>query len=163
VSAVYALYPNADAAQRAVNSLHAAGVPDERITVISSEPFEEHAFAQRDKATWMGWIAVAGAFVGLVTGVWLTAMTELSWPLPTGNMPIVSWWPNLIVVFELTMLGGIFSAVVTVVVTARLMRRRPPFYDPEVSNGRILVGVEDPADGATVERALAAGGEVRRL
>ena len=56
MSAVYALYPTADAAQRAVNNLHAAGVPDEQITIVSAEPFEEHAFAHRDKATSMGWI-----------------------------------------------------------------------------------------------------------
>ena len=162
MSAVYALYPTADAAQRAVNNLHAAGVPDEQLTIVSSEPFEEHAFADRDKATWMGWIALAGAVVGLAVATWLTRMTELAWPLPTGNMPIVAWWPNLIVMFEMTMLGGILAAVITLLVTARLVRRRPAFYDPAVSDGRILVGVAAAGDQAAVERALS-GGEVRRL
>jgi molybdopterin-containing oxidoreductase family membrane subunit len=162
VSSVYALYPTADAAQRAVNNLHAAGVPDEQITIVSSEPFEEHAFANRDKATWMGWIALAGAVVGLVTATWLTSMTELAWPLRTGNMPIVAWWPNLIVMFELTMLGGILAAVITLLVTAQLVRRRPAFYDPAVSDGQILVGVAAAGDLAAVERALA-GGAIRRL
>jgi hypothetical protein len=162
MSAVYALYPTPDAAQRAVNSLRAAGVADEQITVISSEPFEEHEFAHRDHATLMGWIALGGAIVGLLFATWLTRMTELAWPLQTGNMPIVAWWPNLIVMFELTMLGGILAAVITLLVTAALVRRRPAFYDPAVSDGKILVGVQDPADGAAVERALS-GGEVRRL
>jgi hypothetical protein len=162
MSSVYALYPTADAAQRAVNNLRAAGVPDEQITIVSSEPFEEHEFANRDKATWMGWIALAGAIVGLITATWLTRMTELAWPLRTGNMPIVAWWPNLIVMFELTMLGGILAAVITLLVTARLVRRRPAFYDPQVSDGRILVGVAAAADPATIERALA-GGDLRRM
>ena len=162
MSSVYALYPTPDAAQRAVNNLHAAGVPDEQITIVSSEPFEEHAFADRDKATWMGWIALAGAVVGLAVATWLTRMTELAWPLPTGNMPIVAWWPNLIVMFEMTMLGGILAAVITLLVTARLVRRRPAFYDPAVSDGRILVGVAAAGDQAAVDRALS-GGEVRRL
>jgi hypothetical protein len=162
VSSVYALYPTADAAQRAVNNLHAAGVPDEQITIVSSEPFEEHGFADRDKATSMGWIALAGAVVGLAGATWLTRMTELAWPLPTGNMPIVAWWPNLIVMFEMTMLGGILAAVITLLVTAQLVRRRPAFYDPAVSDGQILVGVAAAADEAVVERALA-GGDVRRL
>src|SRR5262245_62909150 len=109
----------------------------------------------------MFWIAAAGGILGLAFSTWLTRLTELAWPLNTGNMPIVAWWPNLIVMFELTMLGGILAAVVTLLVTARLVRRRPALYDPAVSDGRILVGVEDPRDGAAVERALA-GGEVKR-
>ena len=37
----------------------------------------------------------------------------------TGNMPIVAWWPNLIVMFELTMLGAILATVITLFVSAR--------------------------------------------
>jgi hypothetical protein len=162
VSAIYGLYPTPDAAQRAVNNLRATGVADTQITIISSEPFEEHEFAHRDHATVMGWIALCGAILGLLFATWLTRMTELAWPLQTGNMPIVAWWPNLIIMFELTMLGGISAAVVTLLVTATLVRRRPVFYDPAVSDGQILVGVEAPTDSAAVERALS-GGEVRRL
>ena len=162
MSSVYALYRTPDAAQRAVDNLHAAGVRDEQITIVSAEPFEEHEFADRDKATWMGWIALGGAVVGLVSATWLTRMTELAWPLPTGNMPIVAWWPNMIVMFEVTMLGGILAAVITLLVTAQLVRRRPAFYDPAVSDGHILVGVAAPGDAAAVERALGVA-DIRRL
>ena len=162
MSAVYALYSTPDAAQRAVNGLRAAGIGDDRITILSSEPIEEHEFAHRDKATWMGWIAAAGGVTGLAFAAWLTRMTELAWPLPTGNMPIVTWWPNLIIMFEMTMLFAILAAVITLLVTARLPGRRPALYDPDVMNGKILVGVENPRDAALVERALGAG-EIRRL
>ena len=161
MSAVYGLYTTPDAAQRAVNSLHAAGVGDERITIISGEPFEEHEFAHRDHATWMWYIAAAGGFAGLAFSAWLTRMTEVAWPLPTGNMPIVAWWPNLIVIFELTMLGGILSAVITLLVAAKLPGKRPALYDPAVMDGKILVGV-DGGDAAAMERALA-GGQIRRV
>ena len=163
MSAVYGLFPTPEAAQRAVNGLRAAGIGDARITVMSSEPFEEHEFARRDRATWMGWIALGGAVAGLGFATWLTRMTELAWPLPTGNMPIVAWWPNLIVMFELTMLGGILAAVATLLVTASLPRRRPVFYDASIADGRILVGVENPTDPIVVERALSAPGvDIRR-
>ena len=162
MSNVYALYSSPEAAQRAVDNLHAAGLGDDRITIVTGEPYEEYAFAHRDKETWMWHIAAAGGFVGLALGTWLTRMTELAWPLPTGNMPIVTWWPNLIVMFELTMLGGILAAVVTLLVTAKLPSRRTGVYDPAVMDGKILVGVDQPSDAAAVERALA-GGEVRRL
>ena len=158
MSAVYALYSDPDAAQRAVNSLQAAGIAEADITVMSGEPFEEQPFAHRDKATWLWYIACAGGFAGLSFATWLTRMTELAWPLQTGNVPIVAWWPNLIVIFELTMLGAILATVITLFITAKLPSRTPKFYDPEVTNGRILVGVEKPTRPDEVERALAAAG-----
>ena len=42
--AVYALYDDGSAAQRAVNSLRAAGVGDAEITVITAQPMEEFEF-----------------------------------------------------------------------------------------------------------------------
>jgi hypothetical protein len=162
MSALYALYATPDAAQRAVDNLHAAGIGDDRITIVTGEPYEEFAFAHRDKATWMWHIAAAGGVAGLVFATWLTRMTELAWPLRTGNMPIVAWWPNLIVIFELTMLGAILSAVGTLLVSARLPGRRTALYDPAVMDGKILVGIENPPDAAAAERALG-GGDVRRL
>ena len=162
MSAVYGLFSSPDAAQRAVNMLNAAGVTDDRITIVTGEPYEEHGFAHRDKATWMWYIAAAGGFAGLSFATWLTRMTELAWPLPTGNMPIVAWWPNLIIMFELTMLGGILSAVATLLVTAKLPSKRSALYDPAVMDGNILVGVDNPPDDSAVEHALS-GGIVRRL
>ena len=162
MSAVYGLFSSPDAAQRAVNMLNAAGVTDDRITIVTGEPYEEHGFAHRDKATWMWYIAAAGGFAGLAFATWLTRMTELAWPLPTGNMPIVAWWPNLIIMFELTMLGGILSAVATLLVTAKLPSKRSGLYDPAIMDGNILVGVDNPSDASAVERALS-GGIVRRL
>ena len=160
MSAVYALYSDPDAAQRAVNGLQAAGIADADITVMSGEPFEEQAFAHRDKATWLWYIAVAGGVAGLTFATWLTRMTELAWPLQTGNMPIVAWWPNLIVMFELTMLGAILATVITLFITAKLPSRTPKFYDPEVTHGKILVGVQSPSEATlpALERALRAGG-----
>jgi len=60
----------------------------------------------------------------------------------------VALWPNLVVTFELTMLGAILTTVGALFVTAKLPTRVPALYDPEVSNGQILVGVSRPA-GAT--------------
>lgn len=162
--AVYALYPDGDSAQRAVNGLHAAGLSPDAITIISGEPIEDQAFFETGKSTWMWYIASAGGFVGLCFSTWLTRMTELAWPLKTGNMPIVAWWPNLIVMFEMTMLFAILAAVLTLLVTARLGRRAPALYDPEVMDGKILVGVANPPDPSAVERALVApGAEIKRL
>ena len=161
MSAIYALYDTGDAAQRAVNSLRNAGVADSAITVISDQPMEAYEFGEMNRATRIWYIASGGGLIGLVFAAWLTRMTELAWPLPTGNMPIVSWWPNLIVMFELTMLGAILATVVTLLVTGELVRRKPALYDPQVSDGKILVGVDGPARADDVERALVAAGSPR--
>jgi hypothetical protein len=163
VSAMYALYPDPNSALRAVDGLRAAGLDDRAITIISAEPMEHHPLGERDKATWMFWIASGGGAVGLLVATWLTRMTEMAWPLPTGNMPIVSWWTNLIIMFELTMLGGIVATVITLLVTAGLPARRSKLYDREVADGKILVGVENPSSKSVpqIERALMAGGDGR--
>jgi len=158
VSVVYALYDDGNLAQRAVDALRAGGVADDEITVISAEPMEDYEFGAMDRHTRLWYIASAGGVLGCAAAAWLTRFTEIAWPLSTGNMPIVAWWPNLIVIFEMTMLDAILSTVLTLVITGGLARKMPALYDPAVSEGKILVGVDEPRDRAAVERALASAG-----
>jgi hypothetical protein len=156
MKAIYGMYETPQAAQRAFDGLLGEGISRQGISVMSSEPFEEWGFASQDRKTVMPWIAVAGAGLGLVSAYLLTALTQRSWPINTGGMPIVSNWTNIIVMFELTMLGAVLAAVLTLLITARLPARLPALYDPAVSDGKILVGVANPADSqlTSIERAL---------
>jgi hypothetical protein len=156
VKAIYGLYPDGQAAQQAVNRLRAAGFADSEITVLSPQPMEDYEFGRRDKATWMWWIACGGGLVGMATAFGLTWLSETSWPINVGGLPIFAWWPNMIILFELTMLGAIVATVATLVVTARL-GRRSGLYDPAVSDGKILVGIEHPPDNAISELETALG------
>ena len=167
MKAVYALYPTGDSAQRAVNSLRAAGYNDRDITVITAAPMEDYEFSHIGRHSFQWYIAAGGGLLGLLFSVWLTTFAERDWPIIVGNMPIVAWYPNLIVIFELTMLGAILCTVIALIVTAGLGRRMPKLYDPEVSNGKILVGVAEPDDAKApdVERALLAapGAELKTI
>jgi hypothetical protein len=102
----------------------------------------------------------------MASGLGLSWLTETSWPIDVGGLPIYAWWPNLIITFELTMLGAILATVATLVVTARL-GRASTFYDPAVSDGKILVGVADPPDAAlaafTAALAAPVGAELRTI
>jgi hypothetical protein len=162
-NAVYALYADPESVQRAVDGLRAAGVPENEIAVMSSEPYEEYEFSHRNSATWMHWIAGLGGAIGLAAATALLIYAQTAWPIVTSAMPIVAWWPNLIIMFEMTMLGAILATVMTLVVTALIRRgKRPPFSDPAVSDGYILVGVERAKDVARITDVLRAnGGEVR--
>jgi hypothetical protein len=163
MTAIYGLYDNPETAQRAVDGLRAAGVADADIQVMSSEPFEEFEFSHRDSATWIHWIAGLGGVVGLTGAYLLTTVTQQSWPLKTSGMPIVAPWPNLIVMFEMTMLGAILATVLTLFVSAKLPKALPALYDPEVSNGYILVGVQQPASDLTDALASAGEGRIKRV
>jgi hypothetical protein len=167
MKAVYGLYPDGAAAQQAVNRLRAAGLSDRKITILSAQPMEEYEFGQIDKATWMWWFACLGGLVGMAAGIGLSWVTETSWPLNVGGLPIWAWWPNLIIIFELTMLGAITATIITLVVSALLPQRGCTLYDPEVSDGNILVGVEDPPDAsvAAIEAALNAppGARIKKV
>ncbi len=160
MTAVYGLYPDPDAAQRAVDGLRAAGVLERDVTVLSGEPIETHAFGRRDAATWLPWMAPIGGILGFCLGGWLTTMTQRAWPIQTGGMPIVAWWPNLIIMFELTMLGAILATVVAFLITAGIRGRAAPIYDSAVTDGMILVGVRNPPRDlvATLERVLTTAG-----
>ena len=156
MKAVYALYSDGHAAQKAVNGLRAAGVADNEITVITGEPMEDFEFSRIGHWNPLWYVASGGGLAGLLFSAWLTQFTENDWPINVGNMSTVAWWPNLIIIFELTMLGAILATVVTLIVTAGLLRRRPALYDPEVTNGKILVGLENPGERSMpdLEKAL---------
>ncbi len=158
MSAVYGLYPDGQSAQQAVNRLRSAGIIERDITVLSAQPMEEFEFGHRDKATWMWWFACLGGLIGMSAGYGLAWVSEMSWEIDTGGLPVFAWWPNLIIMFELTMLGAMIATVATLVISALLPNRDRTLYDPEVTDGMILVGVENPPEGSVpdLERSLGA-------
>jgi hypothetical protein len=166
VKAIYGLYSSGRSAQQAVNRLKAAGIAEREIVVMSAQPMEDFEFGRTDSKTWMWWMACAGGLIGAAAAIGLSWLTETSWPIDVGGLPTFAWWPNLIIIFELTMLGAILATVSTLVVSAGL-GRRGHFYDPAVSDGKILVGVANPSKGKVpdLEAALAAvpGSQVKTI
>ena len=129
MKAVYGLYRDGQAAQQAVNRLRAAGIADRDITVISAQPMEDYEFGHMDKATWMWWLACLGGLIGMSVGFGLTWLTGDRMAHGCRGLPIYAWWPNLIIIFELTMLGAITATVATLVVSALLPTRGRALYD----------------------------------
>ncbi len=155
MKAIYALYPDPDSAQRAFNSLSAAASEfafDTRdIAVLSSEPFEEYELSRREAKTAMPWLAAFGGLLGGLSGFLLASWTQKVNPIPTGGMPIVTLWSDGIITYELTMLGAIIFTLLTLLVSARLPDWGNKLYDPEISTGKILVGVVNPPEDFRAE------------
>lgn len=143
---IYGLFPGPHSAERGMNALRDAGVVQEKIVVMASEPFEEYSFAQGERATAMGWLAVCGGVVGGFVGFTLAWYAQTAYPLVTGGMPIVAAWPTGIVTYELTMMGAVLMTVIALLVGSRLPDWSSQLYDPEVSHGKVLIGVIDPSD-----------------
>jgi hypothetical protein len=163
MKSIYGLYDDPHVAQQAVENLRRAGIADADITVISSEPFDHFEFGHRDAKTAMPWIATFAGAMGLLLTWYLLRASQRSWPLVTSGMPVAPLWTNLIIIFEMTMLSAILATVITLVWTA-FVSDRGKLYDPEVSDGYILVGVENPSDAAKLEAALTiAGGRIKSI
>ena len=161
-STIYGLFTDPASADGAVNALQAAGVSRDKIVVMSSEPFGEYSFSQAEHATAMPWLAVLGGVVGGASGFLLAAYTQKAYPLITGGMPIIAPWPTGIITYELTMLGAVVATVITLLATTGLPNWGAKLYDPEISNGKILIGVLDPSDDARTtlgDRLRGAGAE----
>jgi hypothetical protein len=139
--AVYGLYRTPEAAHTAFDNLRDAGISPARITVISSEPLENYEFGEQEQSSALPWIAALGALVGFFFAYLLTWWTQQDWPIKTGGMAIVTSMTNTIILFEVTMLGAVLATVIAFLTTAGIPRRLPPLYDPEVSQGKILIGV----------------------
>lgn len=146
VDSIYGLFPGPHSAERGMNALRDAGIPSEKIVVMASEPFEEYSFAQSDRATKMGWIAVAGGIGGGIGGFVLAWFLQTSYPLITGGMPLVAPWPTGIVTYELTMMATVLATVIALLVGSRIPDWSDKLYDPEISYGKVLIGVVDPSD-----------------
>ena len=157
MTAMYGLFDKPDAAQRAYTGLKRAGISPRDITVVSGEPFEAFEFSHRDHSLILFRLALVGGIIGFIAAVALVVGTERAWPLVTGGMPIVPWYPNLVIVFEMTMLGAIVTTVVSLLVTAKLPRFSKSLYDPAVSDGKILVGVSGSSDAAVRDTLTASG------
>ena len=155
MKALYALYSDPDAAQRAVNSLKLAGgslgIGERQIVVVTAEPFDGYDFSDEHSQTHIFLLASIGGIVGAVLGYLLTRFAQLSYPLNTGGMPIVTLWTNGIIIYEMTMLGAIVWTLATLLISARLPHLGKSLSDPAIWHGKILVGVTDPPDPSRPE------------
>ena len=63
-------------------------------------------------------------------------------------MPLTPAWTNGIIIYEMTMLGAILTTLVTLLLGARLPNFKGVITDPEIWQGKILVGIADPLESS---------------
>jgi hypothetical protein len=161
---LYGLYSDPETAQVAVDALNAATsefkFDPRQIVIVSGEPHEGYDFADSHLTSLPYRWAVLGGAMGALSGYLLTTLTQKSYPIVTGGMPITPPWTNGIIIYELTMLGAILTTLVVLLCGARLPNFKGVISDPEVWTGKILVGIADaPEDSeAELEKCLLQAG-----
>jgi mono/diheme cytochrome c family protein len=153
------LFHEATPTAEVIEELHKLGVPDDRITVLSSVPYRAEILGRPRPKGRVGGIALVGALLGLLTGLFLTVGIWLLYPLRQGGQPLVPIPPTLIVLFEVTMLGTMWSAFFGVLHTNVFPIFKSEIYDPRITEGHIGVVVQvDESLADQVENTLKANG-----
>ncbi len=151
---VLGLFPEVAATSRAIRQLHELGLSDEKITVMSGVPYSSRMLGRPRVRHRVGLVALAGAVLGLLTGLLLSVGLFLLYPLNQGGQPLVPIPPTLIVLFELTMLGTMWAAFFALVVFNRLPVFGRPAYSDRITRGDI--GVLAQVDHDAVDRVATA-------
>jgi hypothetical protein len=157
---VVALFEDPVVASQASRELLDIGFPRDTLSVMSAMPYPEGAFPLDHGRSRVPFFSIAGALGGLMVGLLFAVGTALDYPLVTGGMPVVSLPTVAVILYEFTMLGTVVMTLLGLLFFARLLRRTPPSYAPQINDGMVGVGVRcgTPERASVAERMLNAAG-----
>ncbi len=141
---ILAVFSDLNPAADAIDHLRAMGVHDECMNVISGVPVTEPMLGRPHQWTNVPRIAMGGAILGFLGGVFLAYVAPYLYPYPiqVSTQAYVPGPPTVVILFELTMLGMLLSTFLGVFLDSFFPNYRPMKYVPEVSDGKICILVE---------------------
>ena len=134
-----ALFPDVEPASDGIEKLHSLGVTDAQINVISGIPIPGRVLGRPSAITNVSKIALTGAGLGMLFGLFLIYGTPYLYPLHVGGQPLYPVPMGIIVTFEMTMLGLMGFAFLGLFVDSGFPSYTPKDYVPEISDGKIAV------------------------
>ena len=141
-----ALFDNVDSAAEDIAQLRELGVDDHDMTILSGIPYPEPVLGR--PMTWerLPFIALSGAVVGFLIGVFLNVATPLMYSIRVGGQPYVALPPALVLTYEFTMMGLIVSTFLGVLWESTFPSFGPKYHHPRISEGRIGILFRAPRD-----------------
>ena len=136
---VLGLYNDPNQAADAMDALKDAGFPLGTFDVLTGTPYPEGAFGEHVPQHRLFRFPAFGAIIGFTLALFLTAATQIAYPLVTGGKPILSVFAMLVILYEMSMLSAVISTVVGIVIESRLPNINPGVYDTRITEG--LIGV----------------------
>jgi hypothetical protein len=150
-----ALFEDIDPAADAIEKLRDLGLNDDQMNVISGIPVKERILGRPTVWTNVPRLALGGAFIGMLLGLFLIWGIPYLYPLHVGGQPLFPFPPLFIVSFEMIMLGLMGSAFIGLFIDSRFPSYEPKEYVTEVSDGKIAVLFSCPvAEQKRFEAAL---------
>jgi hypothetical protein len=118
-----------------LKSLVQSGVQKKDIEILVPHPVHKAEEILSLKPSPVRLFALVGGLLGAATGYLFPAYTVISWPLISGNKPMVSIPPFTIIAFELMVLFGALSAFLGFILMARMPDVITVVTDAEFSAG----------------------------
>lgn len=134
-----ALFEDVDPASIGIERLRELGVTDDQMNVISGVPIPGRVLGRPNAVTNVSRIALAGAGMGALLGLFLLYGTAYLYPLQVGAQPVYPVPMGWITTFEMAMLGLMGFAFLGLFVDSGFPSYTPKDYVPEISSGKIAV------------------------
>ena len=156
---ILGIFNDANAAADAGDGLKAAGVSENDYDFLTDAPYPEGAFGEREEKHRIYLFPFIGAVLGLTSGIILTSMTQVAYPLGTVGKPLLSLPPMAVVSYEGSMLGAILFTVLGIIFESRLPKLKMGLYDTRITEGYIgvLVNAEETQHDQVANVLNAAG------
>jgi len=140
------LFEDIDPAAEAIEKLRTMGIHDGDMNIIAGIPVTEAMLGRPRQWSNVSRLALGGAVAGSLIGLLLGVGIPLLYRVHVGGQPIFAGAPIVVVIFEMTMLGMLVSTFLGVFLDSYFPSYRPKEYVPEISNGKIAVLFNCPAD-----------------
>lgn len=140
-----ALFQDSIETAKVIDELHALGIPDDKMTVITGVPYPEGALGRHHEWLRLPYIVLAGAAGGLLFGLFLAVITPHLYRLDVGGHPEVAFPPTAIIIFIFTMMATIVSTFLGVLWEMNFPRFGTAPYHKLVTHGHLAVLLEFPA------------------
>jgi hypothetical protein len=149
-----ALYNNFDEAEAVVKELRTTSIKgfnvNDDLTIKSPIEHPEVEEFLGEKPINVQWFTLVGATLGGLLAFFLIAGSQANfYAQMKGGKPIVPIPPDMVLTYEMFILGGVYITVLGFLICAGLPARRSPLYSAKVSEDQIgiLVKSEDSAAG----------------
>lgn len=136
------LFHEATPAADTIDRLRALGISENSITVMSGMPYRPEILGRPRYRGRVGRLALVGALLGVLLGLFLTVGIWLLYPLLQGGQPLIPTPPTILILFEAAMLGTMWAAFFSLLLENRFPIFKSQLYDPRVTEGHIGVLVE---------------------
>jgi len=123
----------------AIDELDRLGMPASDVVVMTGIPYPERALGRHHVWIRLPYIVLAGAFAGLLFGLFLSAVTPALYPLTVGGRAIVTGPPAAVITYVFTMMATIVSTFLGVLWEMGFPSFAPKYYSERVTSGQLAV------------------------